>query len=382
MKRYDYVVVGAGLSGCCMANLLSAKGNKVLIIEKRSHIGGNIFDKVDDETGIIVQQYGPHIFHTNDEKVYNYITKFSIWEKFILKCGVEIDGIFTPSPFNFKTIDQFFNSNEIKENLLKEYPNDKTVTIVELLNSKNEIIKKYAEFLFDKDYSLYTAKQWGIKPSEVDVNVLKRVPVRLDYNEMYFTDKYQIMPKYGFTEVITEMIKSNNIDIYLERDFLKYISFKDCKLTIDLPGAENAKVIYTGPIDALFNYKYGLLPYRSLDFIYKKFENTIQEYPVVAYPSAIGYTRITDYSLLPLQNGSGTIVAEEYPKKYTLDSKTDPYYPINNEVNDSIYQRYYEEAKKYSNLILCGRLSLYKYYNMDQIIRYCLDLYEDLNKDE
>lgn len=379
---YDYVIVGAGLAGCVIANLLAKKGNKILVLEKRNHIGGNIYDEIDKETGLIVQKYGPHIFHTNDEGVYSYITSIAQWIDFKVSCGADINGICTPSPFNFKTIDQFYDSRDaklLKDELIKEYKGCETVTIVELLNSNNPIIKQYAKFLFEEDYSLYTAKQWGINPSQVDINVLKRVPVRLDYKEQYFTDKYQMMPKNGFTDFAHRLIDNPNIKVMLNIDALERISFMNGLVNVNFEGCKDSKIIWTGPIDSLFDYSYGLLPYRSLEFKYERISSSpYQSYPVVAYPKANGYTRITDYSLLPKQDCFKTIIAKEYPIQYTLDSKTDPYYPINNEQNLDLYKKYYEESKKFKNLYLVGRLAMYKYYNMDQVIRTAIDIAKEL----
>lgn len=384
---YDFVIVGAGLAGCTLAKLLSDKNKRVLIIEKRNHIGGNLFDEIDRETGVIVQRYGPHIFHTNDEEVYKFIVSISQWEDFVVSCGAEINGVCTPSPFNFKTIDQFYDekkAQELKNALLSNYPFQNTVTIVELLESKVSIIKEYADFLYNEDYSLYTAKQWGINPSEVDINVLKRVPVRLDYCEQYFTDKYQLMPKNGFSSFINKLIDSPLIDIVCGKDAREYISFNNNKIDFKYNECENASIIWTGPIDSLFDYEYGLLPYRSLEFKYQYInQETYQKYPVVAYPKAHGYTRITDFSTLPIQKKNKTIIAYEYPKQYSLDMNTDPYYPINNTKNQNQYNKYLIKAKKITNLFLLGRLAMYKYYNMDQVIKESISLFKKIvNVDE
>ena len=223
-NKYDFVIIGAGLSGCVLANKLASKGKKVLILEKRNHVGGNVYDEVDKETNVIVQKYGPHIFHTNNEIVWSYIKAFCEWVPFEVKCGASINGFCSPSPFNFKTIDYFFSkdSQAIKDALISEYPNRETVTIVELLESKNRLIQDYASFLFKEDYSLYTAKQWGISPEQVDVNVLKRVPVRLDYKEKYFTDKYQFMPKKGFTALIRALLANKNIVVNVFSNLQKF----------------------------------------------------------------------------------------------------------------------------------------------------------------
>ena len=382
-NKYDFVIIGAGLSGCVLANKLASKGKKVLILEKRNHVGGNVYDEVDKETNVIVQKYGPHIFHTNNEIVWSYIKAFCEWVPFEVKCGASINGFCSPSPFNFKTIDYFFSkdSQAIKDALISEYPNRETVTIVELLESKNRLIQDYASFLFKEDYSLYTAKQWGISPEQVDVNVLKRVPVRLDYKEKYFTDKYQFMPKKGFTALIRALLANKNIVVKTNCEALNFLKLYNDSFVLNIDGCQLASLIWTGPIDRLFDYKYGLLPYRSLDFEYKRINiPKYQDYAVVAYPKAKGYTRITDYNQLPSQMCLTTIIAVEYPKQYSLESKTDPYYPINSEANLSLYRKYFDDFKKIKKAHLLGRLALYKYYNMDQIIFEALQLADNLLK--
>lgn len=382
-KEIDYVVVGAGLSGSVIANRLANAGKKVLVLEKRNHIGGNVYDEIDSTTGVLVQKYGPHIFHTNNEDVMKYIKLFSDWEPFVMKCGVDINGVCTPSPFNFKTVDQFFelNSELIKSSLKKEYPDSETVTILELLESPNEIIREYAKFLFDEDYSLYTAKQWGISPDKVDKNVLRRVPVRLDYNEQYFTDKYQVMPKYGFAKFVSNMLNHCNIMVKTGVDALDYLIFDGDYIKVNNGSGCEPLVIWTGSIDSLFKYDLGVLPYRSLTFKYLKINSEkAQDYPVVAHPRAKGFTRITDYNNLPPQQCQQTVIAYEYPVQYKFGGESDPYYPINNEVNNALYDKYKNKCKKYKNLLLLGRLANYKYFNMDEVISEALKLADSILK--
>lgn len=376
--KYDYVIAGAGLSSAVFARLMAEKGKKILVLERRSHIGGNIYDEK-DENGIIVQKYGPHIFHTQIEAVNEFVTKYADWKPFKLQCEVFMCGKSTPSPFNFKTIDQFYDTDhaeKLKATLLAEYPGRETVTIVELLESKVEIIREYAQMLFDNDYSLYTAKQWGLKPSDIDVSVLKRVPVRMDYKSMYFTDKYEYMPVCGFTAFISNVFDHENIEVRTNEDALKYIELTEEKVVFKgLEVSDDCQFVYTGALDELFSYKYGELPYRSLRFDYKTLQvDSFQNAPVVAYPQEPGYTRVTEYKKLPVQNISGvTTIAYEYPLKYSAQSESDPYYPIPTEESAKQYASYKELADKVHNLILCGRLADYKYYNMDLAINAVLE---------
>lgn len=370
---YDFIIAGAGLSGSVFARIMAEQGHHVLILERRNHIAGNAYDEK-NEAGILIHKYGPHIFHTNDEDVYQFVNRFSEWIPFKLKCEVEMCGKSTPSPFNFKTIDQFYEPEKaslIKQSLRLAYPDHVIVTVVELLNSDNTLIREYAQMLFDNDYSLYTAKQWGISPSQIDVSVLKRVPVRLDYESMYFTDKYECMPQCGYTEFVKNMITHPNITIRTNADALDMVTLNENSLTFDgLNVNPDCHFVYTGPIDRLFDYKFGELPYRSLRFDYQTLpKDSFQNAPVVAYPQVKDYTRITEYKKLPVQEIPGkTTIAVEYPIQYNLKDGTEPYYPIPTETNSKIYQQYLSAAAKYSNLILCGRLAEYKYYNMDQAI--------------
>lgn len=381
---YDYVVAGSGLSGSTFSRCMAERGKKILIVERRSVIGGNLYDEVDD-SGILVQKYGPHIFHTNDDEVYSFITKYASWKPFKLRCEVDMLGKSTPSPFNFKTIDQYYSrveGSKLKERLKEIYPDRETVTIVELINHEDPLIKSYAEFLFANDYSLYTAKQWGMKPEDVDISVLKRVPVRLDYKEMYFTDKYECMPEGGYSKFIDNLINHPNINV-IKGDIREFVFLdKENKKVLfkNISVSNDCKLVYTGPIDELFEYNMGELPYRSLRFEYqKKNVDSFQNAPVVAYPQADDFTRITEYKKLPVQNiNNVTIIAKEYPQKYEAGTDVEPYYPIPTKSSSKKYELYKKQAMKFQKLLLCGRLADYKYYNMDQAIKRVLDIIKHL----
>ena len=229
------LIVGCGIVGCTVARILAEKGWTVKIVDRRNHIGGNLYD-YRDEHEILVQQYGPHIFHTNSERVFEFISRFSRWNPFNLVCGVVIDGICTPTAFNLKTIDLFFDrakAEEIKQHIRDRFPGRESATVVELLDCDDAVIRDYAQFLFDKDYSLYTAKQWGISPSEIDKSVLKRVPIRFTYEEAYFKDKYQVMPENGYTAFIGKMIDHPAISVTLNYEALEHISIKDNAVYLD-----------------------------------------------------------------------------------------------------------------------------------------------------
>lgn len=378
--KYDYVIIGCGLSAAVVARKLADNGNKILIIERREHRGGNLYDEV-DENGILVQRYGPHTFHTNNDDIINFITKYAEFIPYNMKCEAKLDDIVTPSPFNFKTIDQFYSKEDaltLKEKLSKTYPMG-NATVVELLESNDEDIRNYAQMLFDKDYSLYTSKQWGISPSEVDPSVLKRVPVEFSYYDRYFYDKFEGLPKGGFMNLINNLLNSPNIKILLNEDGLKHISFNDNKVLYD---NDITNVIFTGQVDELFKYKYDRLPYRSLRFEYETHNTqSYQTSAIVAYPSHdYGFTRITEYTKLPFQKSDKTVIAKEYPLLFDEKSNNEPYYPIPTNKSSKMYEEYKQEANKYSNLYLLGRLAEYKYYNMDQCVLNALNLADILIK--
>lgn len=373
----DILIIGCGFTGSVVARCAADMGKKVHIIERRAHIAGNMYDYV-DENGFLVQKYGPHTFHTTKKELYDYILKFGEWDDYKLTCMAQIDGKFTPTPFNFQTIDDFFDkqkAEKIKEHIALRYGNAQKTTIVEMLESSDPLIKEYADFLFAKDYSLYTAKQWGISPKEIDVSVLKRVPVMFSYKTGYFDDPYQVMPKISFTHFFENLLDSENIKISLNTEACSVIKIKNGILYINGEKA-TIPVLYTGACDELLDFKYGILPYRSLRFDVKC-ENTdsFQQAPVVAYPQAKGYTRITEYTKIPCQKTNGkTVIAIEYPLAYDPKLNAEPYYPILTEKNNAMYEKYRSELEKVENLYLGGRLADFKYYNMDQTLERALAL--------
>lgn len=385
MSKYDLIIVGCGFAGATIANLAAGDGKKVLIVEKRNHIAGNMYDEV-DESGILIQKYGPHSFHTYEKKAYDYVTSFSEWDEYILRARVDIDGKMTPSPFNTKTIEQYFEkdrADEIKKHLEMCFPNEKKTTIVKMLKSEDEVVREYANFLFEKDYRPYTSKQWGIKPEELDISILERVPVRLDDKDAYFDDPYQVIPKNGFTEVFRQMLDSENINVRLNEDAFNHLEIDSDKKVVKWDGEEiDIPVVYTGPIDELFALKYGRLPYRSLYFDFQTHNvDSFQECSGVAYPMAEGYTRITEFKKIPYQNVPGvSVVAVEYPAQYMTEKGKEPYYPILTDESKDKYQKYLEESQAYENLYLCGRLAEFKYYNMDNVVLRAMDVYEGLRE--
>ena len=378
--KYDFIIVGAGLAGGVLARKLAEKNYRVLIVERRGHIAGNTYD-FNGEHNIKLQKYGPHTLHTNDDSVYKFITRFCEPVPYKTKCQAVVDGINTPTPFNFKTIDQFYSTDEaeaLKKILREYYGGRNSVTVVELLNSDEPKIKSFAEFLFEKDYRPYTSKQWGIAPEKIDPSVLKRVPVVLSYGDTYFYDTYEFMPAEGFTAMYKNLTGHENINIITKINALDHISFNHENILYD---GEIVNIIYTGAVDELFNYRFGILPYRSLEFVYKYLNvRSFQEVAIVAHPQVKDFTRITEYSKLPEQDcGGWTCVAYEYSGAYDKNSDrfNEPYYPVLTNESQKIYEQYKNYSERFKNLTLCERLADFKYYNMDQVILRALKIFQD-----
>ena len=380
----DYLVIGAGLTGAVIARKLADHGNKVMIWERRTHIGGNMYDYKDGH-GINVHKYGPHTFHTNDKTLYDFMLQYEQWEPYAVKCGAQIDGKFTPTPFNFSTIETFYTeqeAEELKQQIKSVFGDRTTATVVEVLSCANETVRKYGEFLFAKDYSLYTAKQWGISPDKIDPSVLKRVPLRFSYDEGYFDDKYQVMPVHSYCEFFQNLLSHENIEVKLGIEALEHLSVAADGKNILLDGeVSQYKIVYTGALDELFGMDEGALPYRSLKFEWHYEDiDSLQPYSVTAYPQAEGYTRITEYKKMPVQEVAGTSYAVEYSLPYKIGEKQEPYYPVLTEESIALATRYQERAKQISDFYCCGRLADFKYYNMDQALERALSLAAQMQK--
>ena len=382
----DCLVVGCGLSGAVIARHLAELGKCVNIWERRDHIGGNMYDYV-DEHGFLVQKYGPHTFHTKKKHLYDYMCQYEQWEKYRLTCGAVWDGRFTPTPFNFTTIDTFYPADKaeaLKKKLTEAFADRETATVVEVLEHPDEDIRGYAQFLFENDYAPYTAKQWGVDPSKIDSSVLKRVPLRFSYNVGYFDDDYEVMPRHSFTRFFENLLDHPNIRVFLGVEALEHLKVKGNRMFLD--GIElKIPVIYTGALDELFGGIYGQLPYRSVSFEWRYEEiDSLQDAPVVAYPQEPGFTRITEYKKLPVQKKPGTSYAVETSHPYREGEKMEPYYPVLTDASHAQYAKYKALANQIPNLIYCGRLADFKYYNMDQALEraliVCKEIQEMLEK--
>ena len=375
---YDVIIIGCGLAGMISARYFCDNGYKVLILEKRSHIGGNIYDEV-DESGFLVQKYGPHCFFTDDERIKPYVERFVGTEDCFVKCKTKINGKDIPMPFNFESIDIIYDkttAEELKQCLNQAFGDKKIVSVTDLLNCSDELIQDYGKFMYENEYKLYSAKQWGRDISEISPAVFHRVPVYLSYADQYQSSKYQFLPKGGFTKFSEELINSELIDVRTSVDAIaeNIVEIRDNVVHVHWENRtyDSIPVLFTGELDALFEYKYGKLPYRSLEFIWKTImEDEYHDTEIVAYPQADKITRVTEYKKLPVQRCDGkTRISIEIPVEYDINAPigNEPYYPIKNDENDQKYQLYLEMSSKIGNLYLCGRLADYKYYNMDNVM--------------
>ena len=364
------LIVGCGLTGAVIARELAERGREVEIWERRSHIGGNMYDYVDAH-GFLVQKYGPHAFHTTEKGLFEYVCRFEQWEEYHLTCGAVWDGKYTPTPFNFKTIDTFYPPEaaaRLKGKLKEAFAGRDSAAVVEVLGHPDAEIRGYAAYLFEKDYAPYTAKQWGVSPEGIDPSVLKRVPLRFSYGEGYFDDAYQAMPRHSYSRFFENLLDHPKISVKLGVEALERLAVREDRLWLDGRPVEHP-VVYTGALDELFGCVYGRLPYRSLRFEWRHTEaESVQEAPVVAYPQAEGYTRITEFKKLPVQDKPGSSYALEYPLPYREGEKLEPYYPVLTKESQAQYAKYEALAQKIPFLTCCGRLADFKYYNMDQAL--------------
>jgi UDP-galactopyranose mutase len=359
---FDYLIVGAGFAGSVLAErLASQSGNKILIIDKRIHIGGNAYDCY-DEKGILVHKYGPHIFHTNSREVFEYLSLFTQWRSYEHRVLASVDGQLVPIPINLDTVNRLYGLN-LTSFQLEEFFASVSEPKEYIRSSEDVVVSNVGRELYEKFFRSYTRKQWGIDPSELDKSVTARVPTRTNRDDRYFTDTYQAMPLLGYTRMFENMLSHPNIKIALNTDYREIVGV--------IPYQE---MIYTGPIDEFFDYRYGKLPYRSLEFQHETLNKPVhQPVAVVNYPNEHLYTRVTEFKYLTGQEHAKTSIVYEYPR-----AEGDPYYPVPRPENAELYKKYKALAEATRGVHFVGRLATYKYYNMDQVVAQALTIYNQL----
>ena len=369
----DYLIVGAGFTGAVLAERIANEfDKKVLIVDRRLHIGGNAYDEY-DEYGVLIHRYGPHIFHTSSKRVFDYLSRFTEWYPYYHRVQAVIEGKPIPIPFSLASIRMLFSqklAEKLEEKLITHFGYGSRITILKLKEIQDPDLSFLADYIYRNVFEGYTLKQWGLKPEDLSPSVTGRVPILVSYDQRYFQDPYQVMPKKGYTALFRRMLQHPNISILLGANWKEIegeISFN--------------RLIFTGRIDEFFNHLHGPLPYRSLSFRFENYPQPwFQEVGQVNYPNEYLFTRITEFKYLTGQNFLPyTTVAYEYPEVYD-PSKNEPYYPIPRDENEERLKLYQKEAAKLKTVLFAGRLADYRYYNMDQAVARALKLFEGLTR--
>jgi len=351
-RGFDYLVVGAGFAGSVLAERLARElGLRVLVVDKRPHIGGNAYDRYDD-AGVLIHPYGPHIFHTNSAEIFDYLSQFTPWRPYQHRVLASVDGQLLPLPINLDTVNRLYGLN-LTSFEMEQWLESVAEKVDKVSTSEDVVVGKVGRDLYNKFFRGYTRKQWGLDPSELDASVTARVPTRTNRDDRYFADTFQAMPLHGYTRMFERMLGHPNIKVMLNTDYREVADL--------LPWGH---MIYTGPIDAFFNHKYGKLPYRSLRFEHRTVpQQQFQAVGTVNYPNDYGYTRISEFKHITGQEHPATSVVYEYPC-----AEGDPYYPVPRPENAALYKRYEADADALADVTFVGRLARYQYLNMDQVV--------------
>ncbi len=362
MEAFDYLIVGAGFAGSILAERLArGSGKRVLLVDRRAHVGGNAYDHYDD-AGILVHKYGPHIFHTNSQEVFDYLSRFTPWRQYQHRVLACVDGQLVPIPINLDTINQLYGLNLTSlemDSFLAARAEKREV----IRTSEDVVVSKVGRELYEKFFRGYTRKQWGLDPSELDAQVTARVPTRTNRDARYFTDTFQAMPSRGFTRMFQNMLDHPNISVLLNTDYREIKSL--------IPHRE---LIYTGPIDEYFDFEFGKLPYRCLEFKHETHNREfLQPVAVINYPNDYAFTRVTEFKHLTGQEHPKTSIVYEFSR-----AEGDPYYPIPRAENSELYRKYQALADATEGVHFVGRLATYRYYNMDQVVAQALTVFAQM----
>ena len=382
-KMFDSVIIGAGVAGSVAARELAESGRSVLVLEQRDHIGGNCYDEP-DEHGILIHKYGPHIFHTKEKKAYDYLSRFTDWYAFGHEVVGNVYGKLIPVPFNLNTLHMVYEKEKadtLEKKLIETFGMGSRVPILKLREQEDPEIRQIADYVYENIFLHYTMKQWGQTPEEIDPAVTGRVPVVISYDNRYFQEPWQGMPLHGYTPMFEKMLDHPKIRVETGVDARSRIRFEEDQVILD-GEPFCGEVIYTGPVDELFNCCFGRLPYRSLRFDFEYLDQEdYQGHSVVNYTVSEDFTRITEFKYLTGQKAPGTTIVREYPFAYTGAEGEIPYYSIANEANQALYEKYRALTEKIPNVWLLGRLAEYKYYNIDAMVMKALELTEKIKQE-
>lgn len=381
---YDVIVVGSGFSGSVIARALADKHNKkVLVIEKRDHIAGNMYDEYDDH-GVLIHKYGPHVVVTDKWEVIKYLSQYSEMYEHTVKELSFIDGKYVRLPFNFETVKQLVGEEKAElllTKMRKVFCGEDRVSVGQLVRCEDPDISEYGKLLFNKAYVTYCAKQWDTPVEKLDASIMDRVKMVIGYDERYMNKDFQFLPQNGYTKLFENLLNHENIKIRLNEDANSHLKLNTQTNSITYDNEEVGLLVYTGAIDELFQSKYGDLPYRSLDIRYEWFDKEkVFPQEIISFPQAKGYTRKTEYRQMmnSFEKCSGSTIATEYPTAYVKGSQNSPYYPVITDDTKNIYLKYLNDASTFKNLFLCGRLAEFRYYNMDECILRAFDVIKDI----
>ena len=377
---FDVVIIGAGLVGAVLAERLAKSGKKILLIERRKHVAGNCYDEL-DTNGILIHKYGPHLFHTDDEQVWKYLSKFTEWQLYHHRVKVIIDGKLVPLPFNLNTLHEVFPkslADKLETALLRNFEYGKKVPILELKKFADADLQFLADFVYEKIFLHYTEKQWGLPPDKISGAVTARVPILIGRDDRYFNDRFQGVPKFGYSKLVKNMIDHKNIKLLLNTNFNEVMSLSGEDIFL-FDHKFDGRLIYTGQLDELFDKKFGDLTYRSIKMKFERIDAELfQAAPVVNYPNNYDFTRITEFKQINPTKSPRTTILKEYPQAHVA-GLNEPYYPLFTNEARAAYEKYSAELAKFKNITAVGRLAEYRYYDMDDVVKRALEVFAALS---